>query len=159
MKKLITYTAIAVSMIAFFGASNLQAQQWSQDEKAVWTVVENMWSNWKAGNMDAAFANVSPDYLGWNNESPMPISYAKWAIPTKETANQYSERDFDVEPTRILVHGNAAIVHYYYSFSWLYNDGDKKTRGSSKGKWSEFLVKDNGKWMLIGDFTFAAPKK
>jgi hypothetical protein len=159
MKRLISITAMAVTMIAFIGTTNLQAQQWSQDEKAVWTEVENMWNNWKAGDLDAAFANVSHDYLGWNNMSPMPISYSKWVSSEKENAKRLSEKKFDIEPARILVHGNVAVVHYYYSYSFLYNEGDKKTRISSKGKWSEFYVKDNGKWMLIGDFTYEVPKK
>jgi ketosteroid isomerase-like protein len=109
--------------------------------------------------MDAAFANVHDKYLGWNNESPMPMSKAKWVDPMKEKIDLYSQRDFDIEPARILVHGNVAVVHYYYEMSSIYDDGEEKHKSSYQGKWTEFFVKEDGKWMLIGDFTSSQQKK
>ena len=153
------YAAIAVTMIAFLGASTLNAQEWSKEQKEVWQDVEDMWTFWKAGDLDAAFANVHADYLGWNNSSPMPMSYTKWVDGTKESKDLYSKRNFDIEPARILVHGDAAVVHYYFEFSYLYNDGEESYKGGYEGKWSAFFVKEGGKWMLLGDFTYEIPDK
>ena len=158
MKKLMNYAAIAVTMIAFLGASTLNAQEWSKEQKEVWQEVENMWTYWKAGDIDAAFANVHEKYLGWNNTSPMPMSKAKWVDPAKESKDLYSKKDFDIEPARILVIDDAAVVHYYYSMSYVYDDGEEKYKGKDRGRWTEFFIKDGGKWMLIGDMTIEVDK-
>ncbi len=159
MKKLINYTAIAITMIAMFGTLTLNAQICTKEQKAVWQEVENMWTNWKAGDLDAAFANVDKDFLGWNDEDPMPLSKDKWVNPMKETLNMRTKINFSIEPARILVRDNAAVVHYYYKYSFLYTDGEESNKISYEGKWTEFFIKDDGKWMLIGDFTYSNPKE
>ena len=153
MKTLMNYSAIVLLMIAFLGASTLNAQEWSKEQKAVWQEVENMWTKWKAGDIEAAFENVHENYLGWNNESPMPMSKAKWINPMLETIKMTSGQYYDIEPARILVQGNTAVVHYYFEYSFLFTKGDKHMKKESGGKWSAFFIKENGKWMLIGDMT------
>ena len=46
------------------------------------------------------------------------------------------------------------MVHYYYEYSFLYNTGEGNQLIADHGKWSEFLVKEDERWMLIGEFTF-----
>ncbi|MFH1297068.1 MAG: nuclear transport factor 2 family protein [Bacteroidota bacterium] len=154
MKTLMNYKAIILLMITFLGASSLNAQEWTKEQKAVWQEVENMWAYWQAGDFDSAFANVHENYLGWNNESPMPISKKKWIDPMKKSKELYSDYAFDIEPARILVHGDAAVVHYYYQMSWRFNDGEEKYKASYHGKWTAFFIKEDGKWMMLGDMTF-----
>ena len=158
MKTLINYAAIAITMIAFLSVSTLNAQEWSKEQKEVWQEVENMWENWKTGDLNAAFANVHEEYLGWNNSNPMPMSRTKWVEPMKETIDNYLNRNYNIEPARILVINNAAIVHYYYSFSYVYDDSDKMQKSKHHGKWSAFFIKDGGKWFLIGDMTVEMDK-
>ncbi len=159
MKKLINYRAVAMTVIAIFGALTLNAQIYSKEQKAVWQEVENKWTNWKAGDLDAAFANIDKDFLGWNDEDPMPISKDKWVNPMKETLNMRTKINFNIEPARIFVRDNVAVVHYYYKYSFLYTDEEVSQQVSDEGKWSEFFFKDDGKWMLIGDFTCSDPKE
>jgi hypothetical protein len=71
----------------------------------------------------------------------------------KEYLKYVTNRDYYAAPARIVVIGDAAVVHYYYWMSWVYDDGTNKKDGSVKGKWSEFFIKENGKWMCIGDMT------
>lgn len=159
MKKLINYTAIATTMMALFGTLTLNAQICTKEQKAVWQEVENKWTNWKAGDLEAAFANIDKDFLGWNDEDPMPVSKDNWVNPMKETLNMRTKINFSIEPARILVRDNAAVVHYYYKYSFLYTDGEESQKVSDEGKWTEFFVKDDDKWMLIGDFTSSNPKE
>ena len=79
MKKLMNYAAIAVTMIAFLGASTLNAQEWTKDQMEVWKVIENGWAKWQEGDYDAAFANIHEKYLGWNIEDPyfLPQEYTE----------------------------------------------------------------------------------
>lgn len=159
MKKFINYTVISITMIVMFGASTLNAQNFTKEQKAVWQEVENKWTNWKTGDLDVAFANIDKDFLGWNSEDPMPVSKEKWVSPMKQTLSMRTKINFDIEPARILVRDNAAVVHYYYKYSFLYNDGQESQNISDMGKWSEYFIKEDGKWLLIGDFTYSIPKE
>lgn len=89
----------------------------------------------------------------------MPVSKDKWVNQMIVTKNMRTKINFSIEPARILVRDNAAVVHYYFSYSFLYTDGAESHKKSDQGNWSEFFIKENGKWMLIGDFTYSNPKE
>jgi ketosteroid isomerase-like protein len=55
----------------------------------------------------------------------------------------------DLTPVRIAVVGDAAVAHYYFSF---YGERMGEQEAIS-GKNTEFYVKENGKWLLLGDHT------
>jgi hypothetical protein len=149
---------IAVTIIAFLGGSTLNAQVWTDDQLEVWNAVENLWQKWKEGDFDNAMSNVHEDYLGWNNNTPMPMSKEKWAKGMKEDGEYISDQYYDIEPARILVYRNVAVVHYYFSYSFTYKKGEE-IQISNKGKWTDFFVMEKDLWMLIGDFTFSEPEK
>ena len=155
MKTSMNYVVAIALTIVLMVPLSLHCQEWTKEQTEVWKVVEAMWSNWKAGNMEAAFADVHDNYLGWNNESPMPLSKAKWVGSMIENKDSYSHQDYDIEPARIVVQDNCAVVHYYYQFSLIIKEGDESTAMKDQGKWSEFFIKEKGKWMLIGDFTYS----
>jgi hypothetical protein len=159
MKKQMFLLVLATIGVACLSITQLSAQEWTKDQQEVWNEVEKMWSNWESGNIDAAFVNVHDKYIGWNNTSPLPISKSKWVEPAKKDKDKYTNKGYDIEPARILVEGDAAVVHYYYTMWWIYDNGEKKENGISKGKWSEFFIKEGGKWKLIGDFTYEEPQK
>jgi len=150
---------ITVIVFSFLGVSTLIAQEWTKEQKEVWETVENMWIKWKANDLEGAFANVHENYLGWNNSDPMPTSKTKWMNSVKMNKDQISEEYYDIEPARIVVQGDAAVVHFYFSFSYLYTKGDEKHKIGYHGKWSEFFVKEGGEWMLLGDLTLSKGDK
>ena len=153
------YMAIAVTIIAFLGASTVCAQEWTDEQKEVWQVVEDFWANWEKGDPEAAFAFVHDSYLGWNNEEPMPMSKAKWFNSVEKYSPFVSEQDYDIALARIFVHDDVAVVHYYFAFSFLFTKGEKKKHISYDGKWTEFFIKEKGKWMLLGDMTYGVADK
>jgi Domain of unknown function (DUF4440) len=153
MKKASKHITMVITMIAMIGSLTLSAQTYSNEQKAVWQEVENKWKNWKTGDLETAFANIDEEYLAWNDSDPMPTTKEKWVNGMKETLAMRSKVNYNIEPARILVRGNAAVVHYYYSFSFLLKDGKEIHNISDQGKWSEFFIKEKGEWLLIGDFT------
>lgn len=60
---------------------------------------------------------------------------------------------FSLNPARILVMDNIAVVDYYFWYSSTITMGEKKEMKDSRGKNAEFYVKEGGKWLLIGDMT------
>lgn len=155
MKKIMKISAITFMMIAFLGISTLNAQEWTKEQNEVWNTVESMWANWKAMNYDAAFANVHENYQGWNDEMPLPTSKEKWMNEMKAYSANVSNPNYNIERARIVVEDNAAVVDYYFSFSFLYKNGDESKMVNYKGKNVEFYINQKGKWMLLGDFSSA----
>jgi hypothetical protein len=153
MKKITKIAATAALLIAFLAATSLTAQEWTKDQLEVWTVSQNMWEKWKAKDLEGAFANIHDSYQGWNNETPLPMGKKKWMDQMKPYMDMMSDLTYSNEPARIIVVGDAAVIHYYFSYSFVLSKGDKKKQISNNGKYSEFYARDKGQWMMIGDFT------
>ena len=144
MKKLFF---LIVFISGYLLSTNLQAQQWSAEQKEVWKSVEAY--NELSANRDAAFINYFDDsYRGWEYGSDMP--------ETKESVKKFiANRDpnvknlvYTITPTAIWVNGNFAYVHYYYTMLSENKDGK---RDWEKGKWTDILMKKDGKWIMVGD--------
>ena len=73
MKKFVGLSAIVIVILLAF---NVQAQQWSAEQKEVWTGVEAYWAVGMSEN-PMEFMNYYDDsYFGWNYESDVPHSKA-----------------------------------------------------------------------------------
>lgn len=153
MKKPAKVAAIAALLMAFLVATSLSAQEWTEDQQEVWKVVEDMWSKWKANDIDGTFDRVHEDYLGWNRSLPMPTSKAKWQASMKKYSEVMHMQDYDIEPARINVERNTAVIHYYYSYSYMLDMGDEKKKIRNEGRWTAFMIMEKDLWMLIGDFS------
>lgn len=153
MKKMKNYAVIAAITFTFLGASTLVAQEWTKEQQEVWEVVEDGWAQWQAGDFDASFAGIHEKYLGWNNEDPLPTTKEKWVKSVEEMKNFVKLDYYDIEPARILVYDNVAVVHYYFENYIIYTKDDEKKDYHYKGKNAEFYIKEDGKWLLIGDMS------
>ena len=51
-------------------------------------------------------------------------------------------------PATISVNGTFAYVHYYYTMLMEGKDGKRE---GEKGRWTDILMKKDGKWIMIGD--------
>ncbi len=148
-----TLRKLALVAFAALITTSIFAQEWTKEQKEVWQVVENSWMKWKAGDVDGATAYLHPKYQGWDGESPLPMNkdaVIQWFRAQKErmTVNGYM-----INPARIVVTENAAVIHYYYSFSVTYTAGDQKKLEEGGGKYVEFYVKEGGKWWCLGDMS------
>ena len=138
---------LLVMLLSFLFLSNVQAQQWSAEQKEVWKSVETY--NELSANRDAAFINYFDDsYRGWE--------YSYDAPDTKENVKKIiSHRDPNFKilystliPATIWVNGNFAYVHYYYT---MLGEGKDGKREWEKGKWTDILIKKDSKWIMVGD--------
>jgi hypothetical protein len=155
MKKQNTIIKTITSVfIAVCGILNMNAQNYTQDQRAVWQEVKKKWDNWQAGNLDVAFSYLHEEFLGWNEVDSLPVSKGEWVSSMKGMLSSVSEINFNIEPVKILVHQNSAVIHYNCEYSFHYRSGEVSQLIEDHGKWSEFLVKENERWMLLGEFTF-----
>jgi ketosteroid isomerase-like protein len=144
MKKL----CVGVAILLLIPSSYLFSQEWSAAQKEVWKVVDAYNALADAGNAEGFLAYVHNDYLGWNYGSGLPMD--------KAAIKKYVEYDFktsktilsNIKPAGIGVFGNVAFVHYYYQV--LYKDAEGKEKSSS-GRWTDILMKQGDRWVMIGD--------
>ncbi|MBP6977341.1 MAG: hypothetical protein PHD61_13275 [Bacteroidales bacterium] len=148
-------TLLKLAMMAMVAiiTTSVFAQEWTKEQKEVWQVVENSWLKWKAGDVDGATITLHPMYQGWDDESPLPLNkdaVVQWFRAQKDrmTVNGYM-----INPARITVTENAAVVHYYFFYSVTYTAGDQKKLEEVGGKYVEFYVKEGGKWLCLGDMS------
>lgn len=144
MKKL----SLAIALLLLLPTTYVAAQEWSAAQKEVWKNVEAYNALADAGNVEGFMAYVHNDYLGWNYQSALPME--------KSAVRKFVEYDFktsktilsNIKPVAIGVFGNFAYVHYY--FTVIYKDADGKEKSSS-GRWTDILMKQGDKWVMIGD--------
>ena len=145
-------------LVLFLAGTATTAQEWTKEQLEVWNTSQTMWEKWKTKDMVGAYANIHDSYRGWGNESPLPISKQKWMDQEKPLMDMISDISYDYEPARIVVVGDAAVIHYYFSYSYMITKDDEKKWISRKGKNTEFYIRDKGEWMLVGDFTYRMEK-
>jgi len=143
-------------LVVFLFTSSLFAQEWNKDQLALWNGVEDAWNKWIEKDIDGSLATFHSKYKGWSSDQPVPVDKArieKWWKSMKEAKIGY----LDLIPVSISIVGDAAVVHYYYSFYMTW--GEAKEGKERSGRNTEFFIKENGNWMLLGDFTFVDDKK
>jgi ketosteroid isomerase-like protein len=144
MKKL----CVALAVLLLIPSAYVLAQEWSAAQKEVWKNVEAYNALADAGNVEGFISYVHNDYLGWSYDSALPMD--------KATVRKFIEHQFktsksivsNIKPAAIGVFGNFAYVHYYYDT--IYTDAEGKEKSAS-GRWTDILMKQGDKWVMIGD--------
>lgn len=138
--------AIACLFVLLF-AFNIQAQEWTNEQKEVWAGVEKYW---EINNNDplADLKYFDDSYLGWSYENEAPGT-RDGVVKSKKYFSTKGKQQFNIlTPARIWVKGDFAFVHYYYTQISESNDGKTETE---RGRWTDILMKKNGMWVLVGD--------
>jgi hypothetical protein len=151
MKKLFAFTVTATLLL--FMTTSIYAQEWSKEQSNVWKTVEDSWAKWKAGDIDGLATMIHDQYQGWNADIPLPISKKDVISGYKAEMEKEKIEFFSINPARIVVTKNAAVVDYYFQFNILSTVNEKQERSVMSGKNVEFYVQENGKWLLLGDLT------
>ncbi len=134
--------------LTLFISVQLSAQEWSDKQKEVWKNVEAYWALINKRDVEELMSYSHSDYSGWSINDALPRNKEQvrkgvtHRFPTRNTLLS------EIKPVAIKIHGNVAIVHYYYSR--LVKDVEGKERNSS-GRWTDILMKQGDKWVLIGD--------
>ncbi len=121
-------------------------QTWSDKQLEVWNVIE---AQWKASmEKDATWPDkyLHEKLIAWGDEIPMPrdkSSMDKWIRYGMENSTTLLQELF---PVGIIVHGNTAVAHYFYSQASEDRKGERKT---THGHYTDVLVKENGTWRFL----------
>jgi hypothetical protein len=142
-----------LAFIAIIATTTAFTQEWTKAQKEVWQIVEDSWAKWKANDIPGSTAYLHEKYQGWNDQLPLPINKEMVIKRYEETKDNFIIDYFSLNPARIVITENAAVVDYYYTFDATFTRGDKKELIESHGQNVEFYIKEGGKWLLLGDMT------
>ena len=131
-------------------SASASAQEWTAAQKEVWKNVEAYWAADAAGNTEEFLTYFHADYSGWNWQHPLPGG--------KERARKFMTHSHktsktlvsDIQPVAIKIHGNIAIAQYYWR-QINQTVGGKEPEKESSGRWTDILMKQGDRWVLIAD--------
>jgi len=139
---------VLIALIIMIINTPVYAQEWSAAQKEVWKNVETYNALFAAGDLEGSLAYFHQDYRGWSYQNALPMNKAT----LQKFMAYYMEREkiilYHIEPVDIQIFGAIAVVHYYTRA--VYNDVEGKVKVSS-GRWTDILLKQADKWVLIGD--------
>ena len=122
------------------------SQEWSPKQSEVWKSVEAHWEKLAEKDLEGFLEYIHPDYTGFTSFQPLPIDkdiLTKW-LGTWIQSSQLIV--YDIEPVTIEVHGDFAIVNYFFSAIEKTADG-KVTKPSRR--YSSTWMKQKDKWVEV----------
>ena len=132
MKTLLKFAVVA--LFAFIATTTAYAQEWTKAQLEVWQVVEDGWTKWKAGDLTGMMATVHDKYQGWSDDSSLPMSKEQVIQFYQEMKDMMKIDHFGLNPARIVVTENAAVVDYYFGFSGTVTMGDRGAKNDAGEK-------------------------
>ena len=129
-------------------ASPASAQEWSAEQQEVWQNVQAYWDLSAKEDLEGFMSYHHDDFLGWDWGHLFPTNKADRRaghVRSFETADNVL---YTLKPIGIKVHGDVAIVHYFFSYTNVDAKGEEQ---SAAGHWTDILMKQGDKWVMIGD--------
>lgn len=139
---------LTIALVFSLGLTATMAQDWSPAQKEVWENVNDYWAIMAKGDLNGFMDYFHADYIGWDNESRLPSSKEESRKWLSYAYQGVKIPVYDVKPLAIKIYGDVAFVHYYYSMAKETQEGKRKTE---TGRWTDILLKQGSRWVLIGD--------
>ncbi len=139
---------LVVAALLLFPCACLFSQEWSAAQKEVWKNVEAYWGLYDEGNLEGYMGYVHSDYMGWSYSSPLPLDKATLRKALDHDLKTSKSVLSIIKPAAIGVFGTFAYADYVYTV--IYKDAEGKEKSES-GRWTDILMKQGDKWVLVGD--------
>lgn len=156
VRRIVSSTALLIFCAALGAALRASAPELSTPQKEVWNNVETYWRLDAAGDTQAFLPYFHADYQGWSYDNVLPGSKeraTKFITHSHQTSKTLVH---DLQPVTIRVHGNIAYAHYL--FTRVIKDAEGKQKREA-GRWTDILMKDGSKWVMIADHGGEFPPK
>ena len=124
------------------------AEEWTEAEKEVWSVIETHWEIFKQGDYKAYEANMHDEAIIWWRRDALPLQkdLKMGNIQGWLTSPAVRPETYQIEPYAIQIIGDVANV--FHSWKWKAKYG-----ASDHGRALATLKKQNGKWLLISSIS------
>ena len=134
-----------LALLAVILVAPVNAQEWSSEQLAVWGTIQGSWEVEK--NKEDWCAKVChPDMLAWGRDNPAPRNSEQTSLWMTRGFETSTRLENTLAPLAIVVHGDMAFAHYYYS---TLSEGKDGKRTTEHGRYTDVLVNDGGEWKFI----------
>ena len=137
---------LAIAAASCISINVAQAQEDTDDQADVWSVVEKQWDADEKGDKKWIDRMLTDDFSGWGNESPAPRSKASTKMWDRFNDSQGKTVAHELYPLAIVVHGDVAVAHYLYSSAFQDKDGEVEV---NNGRYSDILVRTDDGWKFL----------
>jgi ketosteroid isomerase-like protein len=137
---------ILLPMMSLFLAHAATAQQSTDDAADVILAIEEQWQAVQNGDDDWIDDKLHDRFSAWPNESPAPrskLSTRKW---TRFFATQGRLVEHELYFQNIVVDGDVAVAHYFYTSANEDNDGELEV---TNGRYTDVLVRTDDGWKFL----------
>jgi predicted DNA-binding protein YlxM (UPF0122 family) len=136
--------------------SNLSIKkELTDNQKEVWETVLTYTNLIIKGKVEDFLEYFHEDYSGWDYLDDEPVVKSAIAKEIKNSLPKRRDLFYKIKPASIKIFENTAVVHYYFS---IIPKNEETNVQMSVGHYTDILLKQNGKWILVGDhvgkFTF-----
>ena len=151
MKKL---NALAtISTLFFLFAANVYAQELSREKSDLWKVSNDIFTTWKDGDFDRFGSMIHDQYQGWSNHDSLPVSKENLISRYRKGKELYQLKPVVRKPVSLIIEKNNAVVYYCFEYIMVFLDKKKKKQSKISGKTTEYFVRVDGNWLLLGDMS------
>jgi ketosteroid isomerase-like protein len=124
------------------------AQEWSAQQQEVWQNVQTYWGLYAKEDVEGHMAYLHDDFLGWVSGQPFPTNKADRKASMMRNIETSENVLYTLKPMGIKVHGDIAIVHYFFTSTDLDAEGKQTT---TSGHWTDIVMRQENRWVMIGD--------
>jgi Domain of unknown function (DUF4440) len=142
------------ALALFAGAAS--AQTWSTEQQEIWRFEEQQWKMAAAKDLSWIDTMVHPNLSYWETGQPSPQNKASLARWNRYASTNDTVLEQELFPGSITITGNVAVVHYRYMIA---RENLKKDRETVTGRYTDILVKENGRWQFLSWSGGDDPKK
>jgi ketosteroid isomerase-like protein len=136
---------ISIFVCVFIVTSGYSAlgEEWTAEQKEVWTLVESYWEFCKQGDVKALFANYyTMDSYEWLAEEEYPLEKKEMKPKLQQWFSYDKPISYELNPINIHIVADVAIV--FYSHKW------KGNKLVERGRQIDTYVKHDNKWKFMG---------
>jgi len=146
MRTIFNLCIISILFVTF--NSQIAAQDWSSEQQDVWKNVEAYWDLAAKGDLDGFVSYFHESFMGWNYGAPATSTKSNREKLIKFFAPQNKTLFYNLTPVGIWVQGEFAFVDYHYM---EVTENKKGKRDTDIGRWTDILIKDGDRWVMVGD--------
>jgi ketosteroid isomerase-like protein len=149
MKNTVKILSATLLLFLGLGLSNLHAQDnWTPVQKEVWKNINDYFDAFARGDAKAYLSYVHPDFEGWDTHQLLPRKKIDIELMLSSFFPGNKVLKYTLKPLTVKVYGEVAFAHYLYDVVVEGADGKRK---SEEGRYTDILLKQGDKWLVIGD--------
>jgi ketosteroid isomerase-like protein len=149
--KTLVKSILMILCITLLSSVQLFGQEWSEEQKEVWTAVENWWQAWADGDINKINSCVGEGYRIWNERNHAPFTMKEAQPWWKDWLQNNKNVLLHLKPVAIDIHDDIAIVFLSAQEVYKNKDGSEMRE---RGKWTSIFQKIDGKWLIISETGF-----